>query len=297
MAKNLTTVYLLKEFAGIATNEDDRLLERLIDQVSEAIARYCGRTFEATTYREWYNGTGGSSLTLPQWPITNLYGVSLSTFKAAGISFTGGSWATCSLRSGVLYLDSIDTTGVETHTTITLSDYPTIGLLKTEVETNTGWSVTPESGKTTEPSQIIRPFDGEWALDAADVDFSIPDKTYYARLSAESNQTIERGARSTFPVGTANVFTWYKAGYTLPVDKANHADLETAGNVPDDLMLIAVEISKLVYESSTEEIGSMESEKTQTYSYKIRPGAAAMIQAALKDHEFVLTRHRSMKMI
>ena len=141
MAVNLTTRYLFKLSAGITGTGDDDLIDYLITWVSEAIAHRCGgRTFEDTTYKTWVDGTGTNALTLPNWPINNVYAVSMSTKDVGEITFTGGTFATVELRDGNMELMSVDTAGAETNTEIALATYPIMSDLATQVATVSGWT-------------------------------------------------------------------------------------------------------------------------------------------------------------
>lgn len=66
----LTTVARAKLYLGITTSADDTLIERLIDVATDTIESFCGRRFKKTTYTdELYDGTGGDSLVLKQYPV------------------------------------------------------------------------------------------------------------------------------------------------------------------------------------------------------------------------------------
>lgn len=298
MAKNLTTVFLYRQYAEITTDtQTDLMLTRLIDQVSQAIAAYCDRTFELTTYKQWLDGTGRSFLALPQWPVTRLLGASTDTTDVGRLQFTGGTWATTTLKDGVLYLDSIDTAGAETSEEITLASFPIMSGLATEVGTKTGWTLTVDGDNGTQPSTLLRPFDGQWALSTDDIDLEIAEETDAVRLIESSNQQIEYPSGRAFPSGSQNVFVWYKAGYTLPVDNTNHTKLTTDGNVPDDLTLIANEILSAVFNAAGEAFTGVASEKIGNYSYTLGEGAQSAIQSSVMDHSAALTPHRSSRII
>ena len=299
MAKNLTTLFLFKQYADLETTvNDDKKIVRLIDHVGQAIAAYCNRTFELTTYREWYDGTGTPRLTLNQFPVTRLLGASSDTVNVGSITNTSAKWASVTLRSAVLYLDAISSAGAETNDSVNISDNATIGDLETSVDAlGNGWSMTVESGKSTEASVLLRPFDGVWTVSPDDVDLDIADQTDAVRLVEGSNQQIEYPSLYHFPQGSQNVFVWYKAGYTLPVDNTGHTDLTTAGNVPDDLTLIANEIVSAVFNASGEEFAGAASERIGNYSYTLGSGAQAMIQSAIKEHGMALSTHRSSRVV
>src|SRR3972149_4967674 len=67
----LTNLANLKDYlGGEASGANDTLLTRLIGVASDAIERYCDRTFSLTNYpAELYDGTGGDALRLREAPV------------------------------------------------------------------------------------------------------------------------------------------------------------------------------------------------------------------------------------
>lgn len=300
MAKNLTTLFLYRQYAGLTsdTPATDLQLTRMINQVSQAIAAYCDRTFELTTYRSWLDGTGRDFLTLPQWPVTRLLGVSTGTIDVGEIKNTSAKWASVSLKDATFYLDAVDTSGAETNDSVAISAAATIADLATAViALGNGWTMTSTTGETTQPTILVRPFDGVWAVDPDTVDLELADETEAARLVESSHQMIEYPSGAAFPCGSRNVFVWYKAGYTLPVDNTNHTKLDTDGDVPEDLTLIANEILAAVDNAAGEEFTGAASEKIGNYSYTLGEGAQAVIKQAVMDHAAALSPHRSSRVI
>lgn len=289
MAVNLTTRSLYKTFASVQGSAQDDLIDQLIDEVSEAIAQHCTRTFEATDYKKWLDGTGTNRILLPDYPITNLYGVSLGTVNVGEVTFSGGTWSSFSIIGTTVQLDSIASDATVSNDTTTLTG--TITDLAAVIDALTGWSVTVEAAESTQAAILIRPVQGVWCLSPDTADLDIPDELIPARLMEGSEQSIQTTQGRCFPMGTSNVFTWFKAGYTLPVDNAQGSALTTVGNVPKDLTLITNSIIKLSIDWADQEIGGMESEKFSRYSYKIRQGGAAIIQQGIKDHSEVLINH------
>lgn len=71
----LSDVKLLLGIQSIDTNEDD-LISTLIDNVSTMISNYCDRTFESTTYTEYYDGCYyPNKLYTHQYPIISVSGI------------------------------------------------------------------------------------------------------------------------------------------------------------------------------------------------------------------------------
>lgn len=317
MAKNLTTRYLFKLHANLSLTITtfDALIDELINQVSEAIANHCARTFEATDYKRWFDGTGSNRLVMPEFPITNVYAVSASTKSVATLIFTGGSFATAGLRDGTLFLDSINNSGTESHNTITLASN-SMSALATAVSAVTGWTLTVESEDTNEPAVLLRPFEGMWALTPDTADFEMMDETTDVQLAADSDQTLERGSNRSFGAlhghqsrghgfhnipqdsglvfsyGRTNIFVWYKAGYTLPAPLAVNAAPTTEGNVPEDLTLICNQAIKDMYDMGKSS-GLLKSEKIGNYSYSNDPNVATDVKNIVGGYKDVLLKHKS----
>jgi hypothetical protein len=298
MASNLTSLYDFKLYAGIAstTTDDDNLIIALIEQTGVALESYCGRTWTSTTYKQWMDGTGTPWLTLPNWPITKAYGVGLADQNVASIKFTGGSYAVVHVADGTMQLLSIATDGTETETSITLATYPTIGDLETQVETVSGWSMEVISGKSTEPSTLIRPVYGGWALSPDDVDLDIPDEVEVCGIMDESRQTLERPRGLIFPSGRENVFVWYVAGYTLSSPYNTNIAPTTAGNVPKDLVMIANSIVKTALDGSKQTVGALKSERIGNYQYTLDDSARSAIDKGIMDNAQALSIYKSSKL-
>ncbi|MBI4150502.1 phage head-tail connector protein [Candidatus Woesearchaeota archaeon] len=79
----LTTVARQKEFMGVTVPSYDTILERLINQVTEYIERYCDRRFIQTAYtNEVYDGTGNDKLMLQQYPVSSSASFTLQARQA-----------------------------------------------------------------------------------------------------------------------------------------------------------------------------------------------------------------------
>ena len=297
MAVNLTTRFLFWQYARVTAPDsaDSLLVDRLIDQVSQAVAQWCDRTFALTEYREWYDGSGAPFLALPNWPLTRIYGASQTTRSGGTIKFSGGKWASASITDGSLYLSSINTSGTVSHASaIALAD-SNLTELAALVAAKTGWTMTVDSAAATEPAILLRPIDGEWALSPDSADLDLADESEPVQLAAGTNRMITRPGGLSWYAGQRNVFVWYSAGYTLPIDAAGHSSLGTAGNVPADLTLCVNEILKDVWSLvSTSDVGPYESEKIGDYSYKSPSDVSAAIKRGIEIRAATLQSHRAL---
>ena len=296
MSANLTTRYLFKAFAGISSNDDDALIDALINPVCVAIAAHCERTFEATTYRSWLDGSGHRTLLLPQWPITRLYSVSLSGCDCLRVKHTGSTWADVTCDGTLLRLHSVSTAAVEDSTDITLAG-STLAQLEALVEAVSGWSVEVQSTYTTYPAILLRPAAGLSCVSPDTADFQLPDDPTEVRISQGSNQGIELPMGQQFACGSQNVFAWYTAGYTLPADDLAHSKVLTVGNVPTDLTMAANNCLKAVIDSVKRDWPAMNSETIANYSYTMGESARAPITKAIADNAALLEPYRNARVV
>jgi hypothetical protein len=257
MATNLTTLFLLKRFMGTASDADDDLLERLIDDVCAQMAKVCDRTFESTSYRQWLDGNGSTRILLPQYPVTSLFRVSITTNDAVReVKYSGsGKHADVTVTSTGVIMRHVDAAGAVQSSTILFSTYPIITSLGTAISGVSDWSCSVQSGYEYEPSQLLCPMQGVWALNPDDAELLLPDDGVGVRISSQSERMIERVGGGTFPCGRHNIFVWYVAGYTLPVDDGEHSELTTTGDVPGGLTQLANEIVRDVYKDRKKSSG------------------------------------------
>ncbi|MGU3387270.1 hypothetical protein ACLBYG_22360 [Methylobacterium sp. D53M] len=68
-ANDLTTLAAAYGYLGIAPGSDDTGLQRAITAVSQRIATWCSRTFQATDFVERYNGMGTPDIVLRNYPV------------------------------------------------------------------------------------------------------------------------------------------------------------------------------------------------------------------------------------
>jgi len=301
MSLSLTTKTRYKVYSGITGTGQDALIDVLIPMVSDQIAKYLSRDLVATTYRSWVNGTGSPILRLEQWPILSIYQVSIGTMTAGRIENTGATTkrASVSFDGTNLSLMSINSSGTETLTDLPVATSKVLSSLKTAVEAVSGWEVTLDSTDYEgEPSNMLRPLYGAPAYDPDTADLILPDSQEPVKLITED--TIELltnpvapggfgggsivegfdatpGIGSGFPSGSANVFVWYKAGYTLPTDSP-----ASDGTLPQGLALIVNQILTDVL-SSTKLNSNLQSESIGSYSYSLRAAVNGAVASAIEN--------------
>lgn len=306
---DLTTLFLFKQFASLTETEDDEKLKAIISACSLAIAEYCQRTFLETTYKKWLDGTGEDWLLLPEWPIRVVYGISTKRNDVMTVKNTTAKWASVSVEDTLIRLSSISTAGVESlDNTYTWATYPTMTLLAAAINAVTGWSATVKTDQGTQPTILLQPGVSGYAVSPDDVDLFIADEIESVRLVPQTDRMIARVAQNSssddlfiggsgvpFPAGTANIFAWYKAGYTLPTDSDDGIGLDEAGNVPKDLTMITNNIVKHVYDGSEQDLGPADQRLSASdYSYTIKTGFRGMLDNMIrKEYANALTPYKA----
>lgn len=287
----LSTQFLFKQYTGI---EGTDAIQSLINTASKAVETHLDRVLENTTIKEWYDGTGADHILLERYPITAILGVSISTQDVCDVSYSGGTFASVTINSTTLTLNGINTSGVLTETEFALASYPTIGQLATAIGAVSGWTATVASGRSNEPTGLIKPVIGSWCLAPDDMTIECIDETEPAYLVGQTDRMIRRKGGSIFPAGISNVLVYYKAGYTMPVDNEAHDALTTAGNVPYDLTMITNQLAKALYDSGQQDIGSADSMSLGDHSFSISDGSRGIIAKVLKENMGILGKYRRM---
>lgn len=312
MALDLTTCFLFKQFAGkndLAAGEEPKIAA-IVTSVSERIGEECDRTFEQTIYKKWLDGSGTNRQLLPDWPIRTLTRVSTQICDSLELQFTGGTQADVTFDGVTLTLHTINNAGAENTDTVLVSASATVTAMSTAVNALSGWTASIRGTQDNEPSQLLRPIQARDALFPDCAILESPFDQRQVRISSEAERMIESDAvggvptglirdsdsfnpwqiapgprtfggniSGTFPRGWSNIFVWWTAGYTLPVDEDGGGSLKTPGNVPQGLTLIANQITKDVYDYTSQD-ASLVSEKladsTTTVSQALAGGSITM---------------------
>jgi len=258
---------------SIANTTVKAAVQSLITQVSAGVEKWCDRTFAATTYQQWYDGTGTRFLKLDQYPVTRLYQVSCGTQDIIRLSYTGADVEAFASCDGV----ALTLVNGTTITDITLSDNATATALASSIADVTGWGASIFSGMDNYPPSKIRPFNSYAKGAGNEVDVVIPDEAMDARVADRSEWLIEGG----FPCGSSNVFVWYKAGYAL---------------IPEDLKHVVARIVSDAYRVSKRDT-TMKGEKLGDYSYTAGGGADGVsLQNLIGNYSDALIRYKRVEM-
>jgi len=142
-AKDLITLdrayYNLQGVTGI-----DNIIGTLITAASDGIRKYTRRDFISTSYDELYDGNGGRTLLLRQYPIQSVKSVRyrpVTVMKVINNNMTLNQQARVQVTSTGLVLSAV-ASGVPNATTLLFATYVTIQALATQINTmsSTGWA-------------------------------------------------------------------------------------------------------------------------------------------------------------
>ena len=312
---NITTTSRFKQFAGITGSSQDALITALITETSGQIERYLRRTLTATTYKAWYDGTGGPELRLLQYPITAIYQVSVTNSSVAYVTNNNSSAvATLSFDGTSLTLASIAADGTETLATLAVATYKSLSALQTAINALTGWTCTLQNQAAGNlPATFLRPIYGQDALSPGQADLIMPDSPSAVKIISEDMIEIINSEQFPqwdifpnaqlpnrmsalqpsltpptfsygFPPGSKNVFVWFKAGYDLPTDSVD-------GTLPAGLLLTAHQIIWDVL-GSTKLNSNMSSERIGDYSYNLRESLPGAVGSAITNRRRDLNQYR-----
>ena len=204
-------------------------------------------------------------------------------------------------------LTEVSTAGAETKTELAVATYKTLLDLKTKIDTISGWSCTLDSTDYNgEAASFLRPIYGQEAWDKSTADLVLPDDTASVKIVSEDMielvgpagfprdtsqaDTVPRDWDTAgFPEGIANIFVWFKAGYTIPTDAAE-------GTLPAGLELLVHEVvSDLVASRSINSL--LQSERIGGYSYSLRTGGDGLaIASAIENRKKELNAYRRVSM-
>ena len=273
---NLTTIVRFKQYAAITDTGQDALITAIISQASSQIERYLRRNLTTTSYKAWYDGLGSPQLRLLQYPITALNYVSCFSNDVARISSTA-LIATVSFDGTNVVLTEVSQAGIETQTLLPVTTYPTVDLMVAAIgacSTGTWTAVTDYPASLVKPCSMLRPIYGQNAAASGGATLTVPGDPIQCKILSEDqieiidsemfpNWDIFPNTESYpnrmaslqpgmvpptfsygFPPGSKNIFVWFTAGYTMPVDASvgPPAVVASDGTIPPGLELVTQQI-------------------------------------------------------
>lgn len=144
MADLITLAYATARLGKLSTAQINAL-PSAISAASEAVEDYCGRAFTAANYRQLFRTRGDQYLILPQYPVLQINRAATGVRPALTVRHATAPRASARLRQTSYRPDAIILTsvvgGIEDSLTYTFADFPTIGNLATEINSQgQGWT-------------------------------------------------------------------------------------------------------------------------------------------------------------
>lgn len=297
MSQALTTQFIYNRWSDQVqplSGANNSALQAMINTASDAVATRLDRTFELTARRVWLNGSGGRVMQLPHWPVQEVYGLAVSSQDCIEITNTSAVFASVYTTETGVRLHAINSAGTETNTPeITFAAQPTIIAMANAITAiGSGWSATVLSSLGTKTSSLIRPRLTGQCVHPDTFTLEIPDEFEESRMCANTERSIERRYGAPFAMGLSNIFVWFKAGYTLPVDDATHSSLAIAGDVPSDLSQAVNAIVKAMIDGSDDILGASEGGNVADYNYRLTPGGRSILSKAIEENMPALMPYR-----
>lgn len=214
------------------------LIKNLRDSVEKWISNYCHRTFESTTYKEYYDGPGTNYLNLKNFPVSALYRLSIGRKDVIQIKNTNTyTTASVSVTSSGLVLEYDSTTWTD----ITFATYGTLTLVVDAINAKSayGWSASLSSTDYASiKSNTLVEMYGRNCIDSNTVYLQIPDdpEDKFELYPTSGRIYLYSG----FGCSPKSIYVHYTAGYD-------------ATSIPEDLKLAVKQIVKDMYNKQTED--------------------------------------------
>ena len=215
----LITLARAKQAFSVAPTDQDALLNKLIGAATAAIRQHCNRDFTSATFDELYDGPGGFTLLLNQFPIIDV--VRIAACPDAVLSVQNSDDGTNSRASVRVTSTGVTLTrvaaGVESSSSVTFAAAATLTLLAAAINAlGNNWSADVSTEYAGWPSADLLPMGPKRCLGA------------WAGLDAMTDELTQDGQDLTmgliacsegFASGRQNIRVKYTAGYaTVPED-------------------------------------------------------------------------------
>ena len=252
----------------LTTSNDDRLLTELLDSATSRIEHFCQRTFIAQNYKQFISGSGTSTLSLPNYPVTAIRRLAWSRQNAISVTASTATdlRATVEVQDNQIVLKRWDSSGTEVETSLTFASYPTTSAMATQITATTGWTATANA--TVLCDELMRQGGQDaltnagqlYYLKSTEADYRVDEDSgridlISAQFESQWSSLDPNGV--LFPRGSHNIFIDYTAGYTQN------------SNVPMALQEVAWELTATSYNQSKHD-QTVSSEALDGYSYSTR---------------------------
>ncbi len=287
----LTTTSNFKDYAGITGSGNDSLIAALINRATDAIQRFCDRTFISTTYREIRDGYW-TDIQTHNYPIISVQMFSVWRDSAIEILNTNSDAYNAYVQISDTTMTLVVQGGANAGTsTITLSDHATLTALGVAIEAlGTGWTVTVESSLATwAPIELLLVSGLNCLTDSALLDLPGTPKSSY--LIDNDSGIITNSYNNQYHTYDDMYWEGEQPGYSYgPLLRGRGRRTQsviiryTAGyaTTPGDLEQICIDLTKLYYDARKQN-ASVDSEKIGDYSYKISSDGSMAIPNGLQD--------------
>jgi len=248
---NIISVEEFKDYAGIAHEDDDEIIQDLVLRASDFIEYYLARKLKSRTYtHERYDGTDKDYLFIDNYPITAIERLSIGTLDAIKIYYgvdVFNAYAKASTTGVTLVVDG--TAGSE----LTFVSYATLLLMANAINGQTGWtSSVAISDYNSWPSALIYPQQNVYAVETYGY-LKVPDEPIYDyELDADKGIIYYS---TDFDKGFKNIYITYTAGFST-------------STMPKAIKMACCELVKYKY-NQRELDPNLKSEKMGDYSYAI----------------------------
>jgi len=215
----LTTIANFKSYIGETGTTNDTLFTALLARATSSVEKYCDRTLDSTTGRDFYDGTGDYYLYADQYPITDITLLSVGRQSVLKITNANSDAWNAHVKVDATTMTLTINGGTNDGTDpLTLSSYTITTLAAAIVALAKGWSATVQisdfgvwSASEIIPCLALRCLDTDYAYvecpDEPETDFKYEADTGRLYLA------------TGFPTGTQNVTLKYTYGYaTVPGD-------------------------------------------------------------------------------
>jgi hypothetical protein len=281
---NLTTLGRVKTHMGISGSTYDSLLNNLLSAASRMIEKYTDTGWLASSYTEYYNGTGNGYLCLNNRFVTAMTRVATDPETLIEVQNTSSSVQRAHLSVTSTGLSLTHTASASSTTsTLAFSTYTTVSSLATAIDAlGNGWDATTVQGFESFPTADLRVIqhvacsqpDGHTAELEAYVD-ELP----YSRID-EDNGTVW----GCFPRGVQNIEVKYVAGYD-------------ADEIPDDVQEATCMVVASLYSLASRGSGAgLKREKLGDYEYEnfdvSRAGSSLSLTAICPVAALMLSHHK-----
>lgn len=197
------------------TTAEDNLLNSLIAAVSQAIGRYCRRTFDQRSYDELYDGTGDTCLVLRHLPVVSVERVASDPSVVLTLTNTSSSnqRATVSVTDSGLTLVHVASGTTTTDTSITWASQSTLSAVQTAVNAlGNGWSARVASGYENWPSAELRALQGAYNAKNTNAELHL-HVTELAAYQVDAERGWLLATASAWCPGRHNYRVLYTAGH------------------------------------------------------------------------------------